>query len=78
MDDLRTPVGAQVKPEIDAAPKPLGEGDLAVAVEIPQRRRHFAFARELDRAQPGEEEECDRKDEDEGQESLVALQDSTR
>ena len=78
MDDLRTPVGAQVKPEIDAAPEPLGEGDLAVAVEVSQCGRHLAFARELDRAQPGEEEEGDRKDEDESQESLVALQDSTR
>ena len=47
-------------------------------VIAPQRRRHLAFPRELDRPQRGEEEEGDREDEDEGQEDAVPLQDSTR
>jgi len=78
VDDLRAPVGAQAKPEIDAAPKPFGEGDLAVAVEVAQRGRHLAFPRELDRAQAREEEEGDRKNQDECQKRPIALQDSTR
>jgi len=78
MDDLRAPVGAQVEAEIDASAQPLGEGDLAVAVEVAERGRHLAFPRELDCAQPGKEEESDGKDEDEGQKRSIALQDSTR
>jgi len=78
MDDLRAPVGAQVEPEIDASAQPLGEGDLAVAVEVAERGRDLAFPRELDCSQPGKEEESDGKDEDEGQKRSIALQDSTR
>jgi hypothetical protein len=78
VDDLGAPIAAQVKPEVDAAPQPFGEGDLAVAIEVPQVRRHFALPCELDGAQAGEDEEGERKNEDEGQKRSIPLQDSTR
>jgi hypothetical protein len=78
VDDLGAPVVAQPEAEIDAASQPFGEGDLAVAIEVSQWGRHFAFPRELDGPQAREEEEGNRKDEDESQQELVALQDSTR
>ena len=78
VDDLRTPVAAQPQPEVEAAAQPFDERDLAVAVQVPQRRRHLAVPRELDRAQRGEEKERDGKDEDEGEQEPLLLQDSTR
>ena len=78
VDDLRAPVAAQPQPEVEAASQPFDERDLAVAVQVPQRRRHLAFPRELDRAERGEEEEGEREDEDEAQQDAVSLQDSTR
>jgi len=78
VDDLRAPVGAQPQPEVEAASQPFDERDLAVAVQVPQRRRHLAVPRELDRAQRGEEEEGDGENEDEREQDAVPLQDSTR
>jgi hypothetical protein len=78
VDDLRAPVAAQPQAEVEAAPQPLDERDLAVAIEVPQRRRHLAFPRELDRPQRGEEEEGEGEDEDEREQEAVPLQDSTR
>jgi len=78
MDDLAAPVAAQPEPEVEAATEPFDEGDLAVAIEVPQRRRHLAFPRELHRPQRGEKEEGDGEDEDESQERASAPQDSTR
>jgi hypothetical protein len=78
VDDLRAPVPAQPQPEVEATAQPLDERHLAIAVEVPQRRRHLAFPREIHGTQRGEEEEGDREDEDEGQQDPVPLQDSTR
>jgi hypothetical protein len=78
VDDLGAPIAAKPEPEVEPAPQPLDEGDLAVAVEVAQRRGHLSFPCELDRPQRGEEEERDGKDEDESEQETLLLQDSTR
>src|SRR3954463_362373 len=78
VDDVRASVGASAQPEIEAAPEPLHERDVSVAVEIAERARHLAVPGKLHRAHAGEEEEGDREDQDESQKTAIALQDSTR